>query len=154
MTGSRGEVLLLDFRRGGASTVLVDGVLSLGSVLLGKTLDGLGGVSGVLIRETLDLSGLLASDLTALLKLSVDDLLVLNVDERSEVGDKGGDQGQAPERNNLDEEVRDQGSEEGLCEYVSEIPNEKAANAFKPASQLTGLLTAPVAYTFSAKTMR
>jgi hypothetical protein len=115
MTGSRGEVLLLDFRRGGASTVLVDGVLSLGSVLLGKTLDGLGGVSGVLIRETLDLSGLLASDLTALLKLSVDDLLVLNVDERSEVGDKGGDQGQAPERNNLDEEVRDQGSEEGLC---------------------------------------
>jgi hypothetical protein len=122
MTGSSGEVLLLDLGRCGASTVLVDGVLSLGSVLLGKTLNSLGSVSSVLVSEALDLSSLLASDLSALLELSIDNLLVLDVDERSEVGDKGGDQSQAPERNKLDEEVRDQGSEEGLYKYISKYP--------------------------------
>jgi hypothetical protein len=122
MTGSSGEVFLLDLGRCGASTVLVDGVLSLGSVLLGKTLNSLGSVSSVLVGEALDLSSLLASDLSTLLELSIDNLLVLDVNERSEVGDKGGDQSQAPERNKLDEEVRDQGSEEGLYKYISKYP--------------------------------
>ena len=114
MPGGSGEVLLLDLGRRRASTVLVDRLLSLSSSLLGVALNGLGSISGVLVGKTLDLRGLLASDLSALLKLSVDDLLVLNVDERSEVGDEGGDQCQAPERDELDEEVGDERGEESL----------------------------------------
>lgn len=49
-----------------------------------------------------------------MLKLGINHLLVLDVDERSEIGDGGSDQSQAPEGNELDEEVRDQGREEGL----------------------------------------
>jgi hypothetical protein len=112
--GRSGEILLLDLWCRGASTVLVDGLLSLGGRLLGVTLDRSGGVSGMLLRKTLDLSSLLASDLATLLELSIDDLLVLDVDEGSEVGDESGDQGQAPERNELDEEVGDEGREECL----------------------------------------
>jgi hypothetical protein len=113
--GGSGEVLLLDlWGTRTSTTVLVDGLLSLGSGLLSVALDGLGGVAGVLVSQTLDLSSLLAGDLTALLELAIDDLLVLDVDERGKVGDEGGDQGQAPERDELDEEVGDQGSEEGL----------------------------------------
>jgi hypothetical protein len=112
--GRRGEVLLLDLWRGRASTVLVDRILSLSSGLLGVALNSLGGISGMLVGKTLDLRRLLAGDLSALLELSVDDLLVRDVDEGREVGDEGGDQGQAPERNKLDEEVGDEGSEEGL----------------------------------------
>lgn len=144
MTGSNREVLLLDFRRSGTSAVLVDGVLSLGGVLLGKTLNGLGSISSVLVGEALDLIGLLTSDLTALLELSIDDLLVLDVDERREIGDEGRDQGQAPERNKLNEEVRDQGSEEGLGAHVSKRPSEEVTDS-KPASQMIEVLTAPVA---------
>jgi hypothetical protein len=116
MTGRSGEVLLLDLDlgRGGPATVLVDGLLCLGGVLLGVALNRLGSVSSVLFGESLDLRSLVASDLTTLLKLSIDSLFVLDVDEGSEVGDKSRNQGQAPERDELDEEVRDQGSEEGL----------------------------------------
>lgn len=105
--GSNGEVLLLDLDLGRdrASTVLVDGLLCLCGRLLGVALDSLDSVSGVLVSETLDLGSLLAGDLSTLLELSIDDLLVLDVDERSEVGNEGGDQGQAPERNDLDETV-------------------------------------------------
>jgi hypothetical protein len=116
MARSGGEVLLLDLDlwRGGASAVLVDGLLCLGSVLLSVALYGLGSISSVLVGETLDLRSLLASDLAALLELGINNLLVLDVDEGSEVGDESRDQGQAPERDELDEEVGDQGSEEGL----------------------------------------
>jgi hypothetical protein len=109
-----GEILPLDLWSGRTSTVLVNGLLSLRCSLLGVALNGLGSVSGVLLGKALDLGGLLASDLTTLLKLSINDFLVLDVDKRGEVGDESGDQGQAPERHKLDEEVRDQRSEEGL----------------------------------------
>ena len=114
LLGSGREVLLLDLWRRRTSTVLVDRLLCLSSVLLGVALDGLGGVSGMLVGKALDLRCLLAGDLAALLELGIDDLLVLDVDERGKVGNKGGDQGQAPEGDKLDEEVRDEGSEEGL----------------------------------------
>jgi hypothetical protein len=114
------EVLLLDLRRGGASAVLADRLLSLGGVLLGEALDSLGSVTSVLVGEALELGGLLVGNVVTLLELSVNDLLVLEVDKRTKVGDDGCNQGQSPERNELDEEVRDQGSKEGLERRISE----------------------------------
>jgi hypothetical protein len=52
------------------------------------------------------------------LKLGVDELLVGGVDERGEKDDSGGDHGQAPVGDDLDEVVRDKGGESGL-EWVS-----------------------------------
>jgi hypothetical protein len=112
--GSSREVLLLDLWRSGASTVLVDGLLGLGGGLLGVVSGSVHGVSGMLVGKTLDLLGLLVRNVVALLKLSIDDVLVLDVDEGSEIGDEGRDQAQAPERDELDEEVGDEGREESL----------------------------------------
>jgi hypothetical protein len=110
------EVLLLDLWGSGASTVLVDSLLGLGGSLLGVGAGNVHGVSGVLVGKTLDLLSLLVRNVVALLKLSIDDVLVLDVDEGTEVGDKGRDQSQAPERDELDEEVGDEGCEERLQE--------------------------------------
>lgn len=98
--GSR-EVLLLDLGRGRASTVLVDGLLGLGGVLLGKSLDGLGCVGSLLAGEIPDLSSLLAGERPALFELGVNDFLVLNVDERAEVGDDGSNESKAPHGDKL-----------------------------------------------------
>lgn len=116
MLGSDREIRLLDLdlRRSGASTVLVDGSLSLLGSLLSVALCGLESLSSMLVSKLLDLLSLLVGDVVTLLDLSVNDLLVLDVDERTEEGDHGGDQGQTPERNELDQEVREEGSEESL----------------------------------------
>lgn len=116
VSGSRGESLLLDFRRCGTPAVLVDGLLGLGRGLLGVALHSLHGVSGMLVSKALDLLSLLVGNVVALLYLSIDDLLVLDVYEGTEEGDKCRDQGQAPEGDELDEEVGDEGSEESLSE--------------------------------------
>lgn len=68
----------------------------------------------MLVGKTLDLGCLLAGHLATLLELSIDDFLILDVDEGSEEGDEGSNQGQAPKWDELDEVVGDQGSEEGL----------------------------------------
>jgi hypothetical protein len=73
----------------------------------------------VLVGKTLDLSSLLTGNLSALLELRINYFLVLNVDKGAEEGNEGGNQGQAPKGNKLDEEVGDQGSEESLYEVVS-----------------------------------
>jgi hypothetical protein len=117
--GRSREVLLLNLRRGGASAVLADRLLGLGGVLLGEALNGLGSVTSVLVGEALELGSLLVGNVVTLLELGVNDLLVLEVDKRTKVGDDGCDQGQSPERNELDEEVRDQGSKEGLRRRIS-----------------------------------
>jgi hypothetical protein len=109
------EALLLDFGGSGASAVVVDRVLCLGGVSLGVALDSLRGVSGVLGTEVLDLCRLLVGNVVALLKLGVNDLLVLDVDERTQVGNNGGDERQAPQRDELDEEVGDERSKESLA---------------------------------------
>jgi hypothetical protein len=82
----------------------------------------------MLLGKTLDLGGLFASDLATLLELSIDDFLVLDVDKRGEVGDESGDQSQAPERNELDEEVRNQRSKERLYgRWSANVRNMNAA---------------------------
>ena len=55
----RREVLTLDFGRRGAATVVVDGLLSLGGVLLSGFTEDLGRVSGALSSKIAKLSGLL-----------------------------------------------------------------------------------------------
>jgi len=68
----------------------------------------------MLVGKALDLLSLLVGNVVALLQLGVDDVLVLDVDQRAEEGDDGRDQGQAPERDKLDQEVGQEGCEEGL----------------------------------------
>ena len=127
--GGSGEVRLLNLSGGGAATVLVDSLLGLSGVLLGKTLDSLRSIGGVLASKALDLGGLLAGKVLALLELGINDLLVLDVDERAEVSDKSSNESKAPHWHELvaisalketlacwtaylDEEVGNQGSEE------------------------------------------
>ena len=112
--GNSGESLLLDFWRSRASTVLVDGLLGLGGSLLCVALDSLHGFSSMLVGKALDLLSLLVGNVVALLQLSINDILVLDVDEGTEEGNDGRDQSQAPERNKLDKEVGEEGCEEGL----------------------------------------
>lgn len=116
MCWGRGESLLLDLWGSGTPAVLVNGLLGLGRGLLGVSLDSLHGVSSMLVSKTLDLLGLLVGNVVALLQLSINDLLVLDVDEGTEEGNECRDQSQAPERDELDEEVGDEGSKEHLRE--------------------------------------
>jgi hypothetical protein len=118
LNGSAGELLsgLL------ADVSLVDGGL-LGAIklLLGQADvlrgDGAGsfhGLVGVLGGDFAELLSLLVGDLSGVVEVGVDELLVGDVDQRSEVDDAGGDEEQAPLGSDLDEEVADQSSEESL----------------------------------------
>ena len=119
------EALLLDLGRGRASTVLVEGLLGLCSVLLGVALESLGGVASVLRSEIPQLVSLLVGQVVALLQLGINDLLVLDVDEGTEVSNDSGDQGQAPQRDKLDQEVGEEGGEEGLLGRIRRISSKR-----------------------------
>jgi hypothetical protein len=106
--------LLLSLRGNRASTVRVDGLGRLRRVLLSVSLNSLGCISGVLRGKIPELRSLLVGDVVALVELTINGVLVLDVDERAQVSNGSGNQRQAPERNELDEEVRDEGSKEGL----------------------------------------
>lgn len=108
--GDSGKVFLLgaNLGCGRGSTVLIDRLLSLCRCLLRVALHRLDRVFSVLSSEILDLLGLLVRNVVPLLNLSIDGFLVLDVDKRSEEGKRGSDQRQAPERNKLDEKVRNQ----------------------------------------------
>lgn len=110
--------LLLDIRGSRASTVLVDGLLCLVRILSSVVLEGLGSVTSVLGSKIADLRSLLSSQGAGPVELSIDDILVLDVDKRSEVGDGGSDQGKAPKRDEFDEEVGDEGRKESLAILV------------------------------------
>lgn len=68
----------------------------------------------MLVRQFFDLLRLLVGNAITLLDLSINDLLVLDIDKRAEVGNKGRDQAQTPKRDELDEKVGDQRCEESL----------------------------------------
>lgn len=65
--------------------------------------------------EVAQLLGLGVGDVGCVVEVLVDQVLVLDVDERSEVDDDGGEEEEAPLGSDLDEEVADEGDEEGLC---------------------------------------
>jgi hypothetical protein len=75
----------------------------------------LGGLLGVLLGNRAELGRLSANNLAGVLELGVNELLVGGVDERGEEDDRGGDDSQAPVGDDLDEVVRDESSEGGLC---------------------------------------
>jgi hypothetical protein len=72
-------------------------------------------VLGVLHGDRAELGRLSANNLAGVLELGVNELLVGGVDQRSEEDDRGGDDGQAPVGDDLDEVVRDESSEGGLA---------------------------------------
>ena len=68
----------------------------------------------MLAGEVADLRRLVRDDLPGLAQQLVDDLPVRDVDQRAEEEGRGRDQGDAPERGELDEPVGEEGGNEGL----------------------------------------
>lgn len=105
-----------------ADVTLVDGgllgttnvFLSEAHVLRGRLASSLHGLVGVLGGDFAELLGLLVGDLGGVVEVGVNELLVGDVDQRSEVDNAGGDEKQSPLGSDLDEEVADKGSEGGL----------------------------------------
>lgn len=153
-----GGVALLDGSTGSlvggllADVVLVDGsllgttnvLLSQADVLRGCGAGSFHGLVGVLGGDFAELLGLLVGNLSGVVEVGVNELLVGDVDQGSEVDNAGRDEEQAPLGSDLDEEVADEGGEESL-ENVSVLRLRISENA---------QLTAMVAQTFSAKRMR
>lgn len=84
----------------------------------------------------------------SLLELRIDNLLVLDVDQRSKVRNGRSNQSQAPKRDEFDQEVGNQGRKESLWRI--------SINSNKNSRSRTGnpSLTPMVVYTFSANRIR
>jgi len=115
--GCRREVVFLDWDLAGggrwdllASTS--DQVLSFRCSCPGILFHRLQSLAGVLCGEILDLAGLLADDISGMLKLSIDELFILDIDQWAKEENASCDQGHAPERHDLDEIVRQKCSQE------------------------------------------
>jgi hypothetical protein len=100
--------------RGDRAAAATDHLLSLGRVFSNILLCSLGGSCGVVACELLDLLGLLVDHVGGVLEVVVDKLLVGLIDERAEEEDGCGDQGKAPEWDDLDQVVGQESSDEGL----------------------------------------
>ena len=105
VSGLVGRIGALRFRRGGGATSRTNVTLGLGGVVASILLCHFGGTAGVLSGEVLDLAALLDHCAVGVTKVLVDELLVLDVNERTEVDGTGSDKRQAPERNELDQVV-------------------------------------------------
>jgi hypothetical protein len=112
-----GEIGVLDGGRTGSIAIgnardllarLADHSLSLLSVFSNIRASSLGGTSGVLRGEILDLACLLANDVTSMLNMRIDDLLVFNVDKGCEVYGCSEDEAETPKWKPLDEVVGDE----------------------------------------------
>ena len=118
LAGRSREVGRLDGRLLLRLLVMVAGALDqglgLGRVVAHVLLGHLGGVLGALLGNRAELGRLSANNLAGVLELGVNELLVGGVDEWGEEDDRGGDDGQAPVGDDLDEVVRDKSSEGGL----------------------------------------
>jgi hypothetical protein len=130
VVGSVLDVLLLDFSLrlvlGGVQVGRVGGI-SLTGTLLGLAdelrgtvgevgsgaLGNLGSVLSLLGGNGANLLGLLVDDGAGVLDLSINDLAVVDVDEGNGVDQGGEEKSKTPGRHDLDEEVRDEGDEEG-----------------------------------------
>ena len=130
-------------RRGGAGTSASDHLLSLGRIVSNILLCDIGGARSVVGGELLDLLGLLVDHAGSIGDVMVNELLVGLIDERCKKEDRGGDESKTPQRDDLDQVVREEGTEEGLELLVSTFLRLR-----------DGFLTATDANTFSAKTMR
>ena len=105
-----------------ADVALVDGgllgttnvFLSQGHVLRGGGAGSLHSLVGVPGGNLAELLGLLVGNLGGVVEVGVDQLLVGDVDQRSEVDNGSGDEEETPLRSDLDKEVGNEGGEESL----------------------------------------
>lgn len=89
-------------------------ILSLGSIVSSKVLDALETLAGTFASNVFDLIGLGRDDVASMFQLSVDDIFVLDVDQRSQVDDACAQESESPDRNDLDQVVGEEGREERL----------------------------------------
>lgn len=108
--------------RAGSAT---DHLLSLGSIVTHILLGDLGVLRGALGGSVADLGRLGRDDIGSLLDSVVDKLLVGLVDQGHEEEGRGGNQGQTPIRDDLDEIVGDE-STKGRLSHVSMCPTWRA----------------------------
>lgn len=83
-------------------------------ILISVGLNSLAGLIGVHDSQISKLVCLSGDDVLHLVDSAVNSLAVLDVNERTEVENTGSHQSQAPEGNNLDEKVGDNGRSEDL----------------------------------------
>jgi hypothetical protein len=97
--GSSGKVLFLDgwLWRCCSAASAVDVVLGLRRVVVGIGADDFRSATRVLRRKISELGSLLSDHLTALVKLSIDDFLILEVNERAHVQKGGSNQRETPQ---------------------------------------------------------
>lgn len=130
----------------GCRAAVANVLVSLGAVVVGILLHQSGGTGSLLVGKFLSMVGLGVDKLLDLGNLLIDDFTIANVDQGSKVSDGCAEQGKTPDRDNLDEPVGKEGSNESLLLSVdlfhqSPIPVNK-------------WLTAAVCKTFSANRMR
>ena len=94
-------------------------LLSAGTVLLDDRVAGFHRLRSVLRGKVTDLLGLLVDDLTGIVHVLVNNLLVGDVDEWSKVNDGREKKSQTPRGRDLDEEVGDKGGQESLRTAIS-----------------------------------
>ena len=100
------------------AAIAVEQRLRLGSVVAYNLLSDLCGLLGVLLRNGAELSSLSIDNVTSMLQLPVNKLLVRGVDERRKEDDSRSNQRETPVRNDLDQVVRQKGTQ-GRLERVS-----------------------------------
>lgn len=90
----------------GAAAGAADVLACLGCVVGRILFHGVGGASGMLTSQVFDLVCLGIHNVGSVCNLVVNDFLVGDVDEGSQVQNRGTDQGETPKRNNLDQPIR------------------------------------------------
>ena len=159
LLGGGREVVLLDDRllRGlvfGLASTLDQG-LGLGGIVANVFLGELGSLFGLLLGNGAQLGSLGIDNITGLLELLVDELLVGLVDQGSEENSRGGNQGKAPGGDNLDEVVGQESTKSNLLmvSYSSRVQDQSSLELIIP-SVSRGVLTPTEAARFSANRMR
>jgi hypothetical protein len=115
-----------NFRRSRAA--ISDVVLSLRTVVVGVLLHQPRSFGGVLVGQLADLAGLSVDQTLGLFDLLVDDLLVAEVDQWSEVGNGDANQRQTPHRQDLDQPVGRESGDQGLCQSVNVLVMESCCH--------------------------
>ena len=89
-------------------------LLRLSSVVASVLFHGRGSARCVLTCKVADLTGLWIGDVRGIFEVVIDQLLVRNVNERTEVENAGRDEAKTPERGKADQEVGNKGGEKCL----------------------------------------
>lgn len=120
-------------------------LLRLARVVFDRALTSLHRLVGVLGRQIAHLRGLLVDQVLGVGDVGVDQLAVLDVGQREEVGEGGEEEGQTPGRRDLDQEVGYQCCRKGLPKTMSVVIRMRSLDCG---------LTATVTPMFSANTTR